>query len=99
MSGRQPRATRSRRTPSPSWTILLPNFNEKFITNSYQPFAEYEWHPNLKLTVTGGAKFSRYTFDLTAVSPITEAPSVRFRQDRPPSITTRRSIPYCLRRT
>lgn len=46
----------------------LPNFNEKFYTNSYQPFAEYEWHPNLKLTVTAGAKFSRYTFDLTQYS-------------------------------
>ncbi len=43
----------------------LPNFNESFYTNSYQPFAEYEWHPNRKITVTGGAKFSRYTFDLT----------------------------------
>jgi iron complex outermembrane recepter protein len=43
----------------------IPNFNERFYTNSYQPFGEYEWHPNLKLTVTGGAKFSRYTFDLT----------------------------------
>ncbi|HEY4354481.1 MAG TPA: TonB-dependent receptor [Acidobacteriaceae bacterium] len=43
----------------------LPNFNESFYTNSYQPFGEYEWHPNLKLTVTGGVKFSRYTFDLT----------------------------------
>ena len=43
----------------------LPNFNESFYTNSYQPFAEYEWHPNQKLTVTGGAKLSRYTFDLT----------------------------------
>lgn len=46
----------------------LPNFNEKFYTNSYQPFGEYEWHPNLKLTVTGGAKFSRYTFDLQQFS-------------------------------
>ena len=46
----------------------LPNFNETFYTNSYQPFAEYEWHPNLKLTVTAGAKFSRYTFDLTQYS-------------------------------
>src|SRR5665213_1216631 len=46
----------------------VPNFNEKFITNSYQPFAEYEWHPNLKLTVTGGAKFSRYTFALQQFS-------------------------------
>jgi iron complex outermembrane receptor protein len=43
----------------------VPNFNERFYTNSYQPFGEYEWHPTLKLTVTGGAKFSRYTFDLT----------------------------------
>jgi iron complex outermembrane recepter protein len=46
----------------------LPNFNETFYTNSYQPFAEYEWHPTLKLTVTGGAKFSRYTFDLKQLS-------------------------------
>ncbi len=46
----------------------LPNFNEFFYTNSYQPFAEYEWHPTLKLTVTGGAKFSRYTFDLKQLS-------------------------------
>ena len=43
----------------------IPNFNERFYTNSYQPFAEYEWHPNLKLTVIAGAKFSRYTFALT----------------------------------
>ncbi|SEC37277.1 TonB-dependent receptor [Terriglobus roseus] len=47
---------------------VVPNFNEFFITNSYQPFAEYEWHPTLKLTVTGGAKFSRYTFDLKQLS-------------------------------
>jgi len=47
---------------------ILPNFNEKFITNSYQPFAEYEWHPSQKLTVTGGAKFSRYTFALQQFS-------------------------------
>jgi iron complex outermembrane receptor protein len=46
----------------------LPNFNEKFYTNSYQPFGEYEWHPGSKLTVTGGAKFSRYTFDLQQFS-------------------------------
>ena len=46
----------------------LPNFNESFYTNSYQPFAEYEWHPSLKLTVTAGAKFSRYTFDLKQLS-------------------------------
>ncbi len=49
---------------------VLPIFNEQFLTNSYQPFGEYEWHPNLKLTVTGGAKFSRYTFDLKQYSDI-----------------------------
>jgi iron complex outermembrane receptor protein len=44
---------------------LLPNFHETFYTNSYQPFAEYEWHPTGKLTVTGGMKFARYTQALT----------------------------------
>ncbi len=47
---------------------VLPNFNEKFITNSYQPFAEYEWHPTSKLGLTGGVKFSHYSFDLTQYS-------------------------------
>lgn len=46
----------------------LPNFNEKFITTTYQPFAEYEWHPTSKLAVTGGVKYARYGFDLTQYS-------------------------------
>jgi iron complex outermembrane receptor protein len=63
---------------------VLPNFHEKFWTNSYQPFAEYEWHPTGKLTVTGGIKFARYTQDLTqyadngktvgSVDPVTKLP-------------------------
>jgi iron complex outermembrane receptor protein len=62
----------------------LPNFHEKFYTNSYQPFAEYEYHPNTKLTITGGLKYARYTHDLTqfadngktigSTDPITKLP-------------------------
>jgi iron complex outermembrane receptor protein len=39
----------------------LPNFAEKFVTNSYQPFAEYEFHPTSRLSITPGVKFSYYT--------------------------------------
>ncbi len=39
----------------------LPNFAEKFVTDSYQPFAEYEFHATSKLALTGGVKFSYYT--------------------------------------
>ena len=39
----------------------LPNFAEMFWTNSYQPFAEYEFHPFKKFTITPGVKFAYYT--------------------------------------
>jgi iron complex outermembrane receptor protein len=39
----------------------LPNFAEKFVTDSYQPFAEYELRATSKLTITPGVKFSYYT--------------------------------------
>ncbi len=39
----------------------LPNFAEKFDTDSYQPFAEYQWHALPKLDITGGVKFAYYT--------------------------------------
>jgi iron complex outermembrane receptor protein len=39
---------------------VLPNFHEQFWTNSYQPFAEYEYHATPKLTLTGGFKFAYY---------------------------------------
>ena len=42
----------------------LPNFNEEFWTNSFQPYAEYEFHPTPKLNVTAGTKFAAYTFDV-----------------------------------
>ena len=44
---------------------VLPNFNETFYTNSYQPFAEYEYHATSKLTLTGGFKYAHYNQDLT----------------------------------
>jgi len=40
---------------------LLPNFAEKFVTNSYQPFAQYQWHVTSRLDLTPGVKFAYYT--------------------------------------
>ncbi len=42
----------------------LPNFAEQFWTNSYQPYAEYEFHVTPKLNVTPGVKFADYTLDV-----------------------------------
>ena len=39
----------------------LPNFAEKFVTDSYQPFVEYELHATSKLSITPGVKFAYYT--------------------------------------
>jgi iron complex outermembrane receptor protein len=48
--------------PLTNWTDqLLPNFAETFVTNSYQPFAEYQWNALPKLQVTPGVKFAYYT--------------------------------------
>ena len=65
---------------------VLPNFNEQFYTNSYQPFAEYEYHPTSKLSLTGGLKYARYTQALKqyadngktigSVDPVTKQPFV-----------------------
>jgi iron complex outermembrane receptor protein len=42
----------------------LPNFAEQFWTNSYQPYAEYEFHATKQLNVTVGTKFADYTMDI-----------------------------------
>ena len=48
--------------PLTSWTdAVLPNFKETFVQDSYQPFAEYEFHVTSKLFITPGVKFSYYT--------------------------------------
>jgi iron complex outermembrane receptor protein len=39
----------------------LSNFNEKFNTNSYQPFVEYVYHVTRNLDIDAGVKFSYYT--------------------------------------
>jgi iron complex outermembrane receptor protein len=39
----------------------LPNFKEQFVTDSYQPFVEYEFHATSKLSITPGVKFAYYT--------------------------------------
>jgi iron complex outermembrane receptor protein len=51
--------------PLTNWTDQpLANFDETFWTNSYQPFAEYEFHVTPKLNITPGTKFAAYTFDI-----------------------------------
>jgi len=43
----------------------LPNFHERFYTNSYQPFVEYEFHATQTLTITAGFKYSYFNQNLT----------------------------------
>ena len=40
------------------------NFHEHFITQSFQPFAEYEWRATPKLVVTAGVKAADYKMSL-----------------------------------
>ena len=50
--------------PLNNWTDqALSNFNEKFWTNSYQPFGEYELHVTRSLNITAGTKFAYYNID------------------------------------
>ena len=42
----------------------LANFHEHFITQSFQPFAEFEWHPTPKLVITAGIKAADYDMTL-----------------------------------
>jgi iron complex outermembrane recepter protein len=46
----------------------LPNFSEKYYTNSYQPYAEFEFKVLPKLTVIPGVKFAYYTMDFTQLA-------------------------------
>lgn len=43
---------------------VLPNFHEQFWTNSYHPYAEFEYHATRALTVTAGFKWAHYNQDL-----------------------------------
>ena len=40
--------------------VVTPSFHEHFITQTYQPYAEYEWRATSRLIVTGGIKDARY---------------------------------------
>lgn len=51
--------------PASGWADqALPKFNEQFWTNSYQPYAEYEFHVLPKLNITAGTKFAAYTINV-----------------------------------
>jgi iron complex outermembrane receptor protein len=43
----------------------LPNFHEHFITDSFQPFVEYEYKVTRDLSITGGIKLANYKMDFT----------------------------------
>jgi iron complex outermembrane receptor protein len=70
---------------------VLPNFHEQFWTNSYQPFAEYEFHATRALTITGGFKWAHYNQDLKqyadngktigSVDPVTKQPFAYIRNN------------------
>jgi iron complex outermembrane receptor protein len=40
--------------------VKSPNFHEHFITQTYQPFMEYEWRATPKLSIVAGIKDARY---------------------------------------
>jgi iron complex outermembrane receptor protein len=42
----------------------LPNFHEHFVTQSFQPFAEFEWHATQRMSVTAGVKAADYNMAL-----------------------------------
>ena len=42
----------------------LGKFNEQYWTNSYQPYAEYDFHVSPKLNITAGTKYAAYTIDV-----------------------------------
>jgi len=42
----------------------LPNFHEHFTTQSFQPFAEFEWRATPRLVVTAGVKAANYNMAL-----------------------------------
>jgi len=48
--------------PLQNWLdATFPNFSETFVSDAYQPFAEYEFHIGSKLSITPGVKFDYYT--------------------------------------
>jgi iron complex outermembrane recepter protein len=42
----------------------VPKFHENYWFNSYNPFAEYEWHATQKLSITAGFKYAYYNMSL-----------------------------------
>ena len=48
--------------------LLSPNFHEKFITQSFEPFAQYEYHATKRLTFSAGVRFSDYRQSLNQFS-------------------------------
>jgi len=68
--------------PTNNWQDqALPKFNETFWTDSWQPYAEYEFHVSPQFNLTAGTKFADYRMtvlhhadDGATVGPLTCAP-------------------------
>ncbi len=52
----------------------LPNFHEHFITESFSPFAEYEWRAAPKLVITAGIKAADYYMALNQYQDNAQSP-------------------------
>ena len=51
--------------PTNGWLDqALPNFSEQFWTNSFQPFAEFEFHATPQLNISPGVKFFSYSLNI-----------------------------------
>lgn len=51
--------------PANGWADQpLPKFNEQFWTNSYQPYAEIEFHATPRLNISPGVKLAEYTINV-----------------------------------
>ena len=73
--------------PLSNWADqALPNFAEQFWTNSYQPYAEFEYHATPKLNVTGGSEGAVIQHSTCCITPTTARPWATFApSDRPPA--------------
>ena len=64
-SGPTPTATSTLPTRSTTGPISpCPTSTRQFYTDSYQPFAEYEFHVTPQFNITAGSKFATYTYDV-----------------------------------
>jgi iron complex outermembrane receptor protein len=55
----------------------LGNFHEHFITQSFQPFADFEWHATQRLAITAGIKAADYKMTLNQYQDNQQTPKTK----------------------